>query len=334
MLRQTQGVFAFLTLITMFLLLSLGCQTRELEGPPDEVTVQLSWTHWAGFSGFYAADQNGYYPAEGLDVKFIPGGPGIDPFISVLDGSAQFGLIDAAELITARAEGKQLRAVATINRRSPLVFITLPDSDITGPQDFAGKTIRVLFGMSTTLRAMKGRYGVGPDQYTQVRLPSDLAKFSSGDPAIWGVYLTGFATDLQLAGQKFQMIFPDDYGVHFYGNTIFATDDLIADNPELVTRFLRATLKGYANAVENPSKTGTLVTVYKPDADPLLETAKMEAGLPLVHTGEDHIGWMKPEVWAGMEHTLRQQGVLDGAVDLDKVYTMEFLRQIYSQGGI
>ena len=329
MFRQTRRVFATLPVITVIVFLILGCQTRGLERPPDEVTVQLSWTHWAGFSGFYAADQNGYYPAEKLDVKLMPGGRGIDPLISVLDGSAQFGIIDAAELITARAEGKQLRAVATINRRSPLVFITLPGTGITGPQDFAGKTIRVAFGMSTTLQAMTGRFGVGPDQYTQVRIPSDLAKFSSGDPAIWGVYITGFAADLQLAGQKFQMIFPDDYGVHFYGNTIFATDDLIADNPELVTRFLRATLKGYADTVENPSKTGTLVTVYKPDADPSLETAKMVASLPLVNTGEDHIGWMKPEVWAGMEHTLRQQGILDGAVELDKVYTMEFLHQIY-----
>lgn len=334
MLRQSRYVFAILSAIAGFVFLTLGCQSTGLERPPDEVTVQLSWTHWAGFSGFYAADQSGYYTAEGLDVKFMPGGPGTDPLISVLDGSAQVGVIDAAELITARADGKQLRAIAAINQRSPLVFITLPDSDITGPKDFAGKTIRVAFGMSPTLQAMTGRFGVGPDQYTQVRIPSDLAKFSSGDPPIWGAYITGFATDLQLAGQEFQSIFPDDYGVHFYGNTIFTTDDLIADNPELVSRFLRATLKGYADAVENPSKTGTLVTVYKPDADPALESAKMVASVPLVHTGQDHIGWMKPEVWAGMEHTLRQQGVLNGTVELHKVYTMEFLQQIYNEGGI
>lgn len=334
MIRQSRQVFAILSVIAVFMLLTLGCQTNEVERLTDEVTVQLSWTHWAGSSGFYAADQNGYYAAEGLYVKFLPGGPGTDPLISVLDGSAQVGVIDATELITARADGKQLRAIATINRRSPLVFITLPDSNITSPQDFAGKTIRVAFGMSSTLQAMTGRFGVGLDQYTEVRIPSDLAKFSSGDPAIWGAYITGFATDLQLAGQEFRRIFPDDYGFHFYGNTIFTTDDLIADNPELVTRFLRATLKGYADAVENPSKTGTLVTVYKPDADPALESAKMAASVPLVHTGQDHIGWMKPEVWAGMEHTLRQLGILDGTVELDKAYAMEFLQQIYNEGGI
>jgi hypothetical protein len=57
----------------------------------------------------------------------------------------------------------------------------------------------------------------------------------------------------------------------------------------------------------------------------------MIASLPLVNTGEDFIGWMKPEVWAGMEHTLREQHVLTDPVELEQVYTLQFLEEIYGK---
>jgi len=59
------------------------------------------------------------------------------------------------------------------------------------------------------------------------------------------------------------------------------------------------------------------------------KTAQMLASLPLVNTGEDHIGWMKPEIWAGMEQTLREQGVLTVPVDVTQAYSMQFLEEIY-----
>ena len=61
---------------------------------------------------------------------------------------------------------------------------------------------------------------------------------------------------VQRAGYKINLIYPDDYGVHFYGDTIFARDDFIAANPDLVRRFLRASLKGWTYAVENPAAAG------------------------------------------------------------------------------
>jgi NitT/TauT family transport system substrate-binding protein len=99
----------------------------------------------------------------------------------------------------------------------------------------------------------------------------------------------------------------------------------------LVLQFLRATLKGWTWAVENPGQVGALVVKYQPDADAKLETAKMTASLPLVNTGEDFIGWMRPEVWAGMEKTLREQGVLTNTLEVEQVYTQQFLEEIYGK---
>ncbi|HEX9922510.1 MAG TPA: hypothetical protein VGD99_07595, partial [Anaerolineae bacterium] len=81
--------------------------------------------------------------------------------------------------------------------------------------------------------------------------------------------------------------------------------------------------------VENPDQVGALVAKYNPEADLSLETDQMIASLPLINTGEDHIGWMKPEVWAGMEQTLRDQGALTKPVQITEVYTLQFLQEIY-----
>jgi len=317
------------TVLLWALVVLAACGPQEVEKPPDEVTVQLKWTHDAQFGGFYAADQKGYYAAEGLAVTLLPGGPDIDVLRSVVDGKAQFGVAGAVELIPARAEGKPVRAIATTYRRNPTVFFALSSTGITRPQDFAGKKIRAISDQPLVLHAMTARLGIRPDQYTEVNLPSDVALFASGEVPVWGAYVTALVLTVQRAGYQVNVIYPDDYGVHLYGDTIFATDDLIAQNPDLVLRFLRATLKGWTYAIENPDAIGPMVVKYKPDADAELETTKMTASVPLIHTGEDHIGWMRAEVWQGMHDILLEQGLLDEPLDVGEVYTMEFLESIY-----
>lgn len=81
----------------------------------------------------------------------------------MLDGTTQFGVTGADELILTRAQGQPLRAIAVNYRRSPVVFISLADSDITRPQDFAGKTIRVAPNLITSLRAMMSLVNTGED---------------------------------------------------------------------------------------------------------------------------------------------------------------------------
>lgn len=322
----------FISAILTVLILAISSACAPPATPAQEltpITVQLLWIHQAQFAGFYAAQQKGYYTDVGLDVTFLKGGPDVDHWDSVMNGSAQFAIAGADELLLARSEGKPVRAIATIYRRSPIVFISLADSGITRPEDFTGKKIASPANVVPSLHAMTARVGITPDQYTVVALPSDLALFAAGDPPIWGVYITGFVVTIQQAGYKLNFIYPDDYGVHFYADTVFTTDDMIASNPDLVRRFLQASLKGWTFAVENPDQVPGLVQKYRPEADTAIENGKMLASLPLVNTGEDYIGWMKAEMWTSMEQTLREQGVLTSPLDVTQVYTMQFLNEIY-----
>lgn len=320
-------------LLTVGLIGGLSACLSPATAPPPltPITVQLSWLHQAEFSGLYVAEQRGYFAAEGLQVTFLDGGPEVDFIAPVVNGAAQFGIAQPADLILARAAGQPVRSIAAIYRHSPIVFFALTDSGITRPPDFVGKKIRSTTTVDLTLRAMMARVGIAPDQYHPVYLASDVSLFASGEVPVWGGFINVFALEVKQAGYKINLIYPDDYGIHFYGDVLITTDDLIAQNPELVQRFTRAVLKGWTYAVEHPAEVGAIVVKYNPKLDPTLETDKMAASLPLVNTGEDYIGWMKPEIWAGMEQTLRAQGVLTQPLTVDDVYTLQFLEQIYQK---
>ncbi len=295
---------------------------------PTPVTVQLDWHHQPTFAGLYAAMDNGYFAAEGIAVTLLEGGLGVDPTERVASGRARFGTDVADRILIGRARGRRLRAVAAIYRRSPVVFMTLAASGITRPRDFAGKTIRVTPEVVPTLRAMMRREGIAPRDSTLVTLPSELSRFLSGSPPVWSAFINGFATTARRAGHKVNLIFPDDWGVHFYGETLFTTDEMIASSPDLVLRFLRASLKGWVWASQNPERVGEAVRRRKPDADPALETDKMVASLPLIHTGEDRVGWMKPAVWAGMAKVLAEEGLVPPTFDPAGAYTLDFLERV------
>jgi ABC-type nitrate/sulfonate/bicarbonate transport system substrate-binding protein len=312
----------------IFVILLSACSSVSSTPTLTPVTVQLVWTHSAQFAGLYAADQNGTYAAEGLGVSFIEGGGTVDFIAPVLNGEAQFGITAGDLLITARAEGKPLRAIATILRRDPYVFFALSESGIRRPDDFAGKTLLVWPTARPRLYAMLARVGVDPNQVT-LTAEGDFTALYSGEIDVAGGYVTSEVLLAQKAGHDVKVIYPDDYGVHLYSDTIFTTDELIATNPDLVRRFLRATLKGWTYAVENPTEAGPMVVRYNPDADTDFTTEELIASLPLINTGEDPIGWMKPEVWVGMEQFLREQNVLTEPVDVTQAYTLKFLQEIY-----
>jgi len=234
-------------------------------------------------------------------------------------------------LILARAAGKPVRGIAVIFRRSPIVFFSLQDSGIHRPQDFIGRKVRTTVTVDRTLQAMMAKEGISQDQYQRVYLPSDIGQFATGDVPVWSGFINVFVLEVQRAGYKINIISPDDYGVHFYGDTLVTTDSLIENNPGLVQRFLRATLMGWAYALENPESIGTYIGKYTPDVTPKLEADKLIASIPLVNTGEDHIGWMQPDTWNAMAQTLHTQGDLKQPLKVDDVYTMQFLEEMYGK---
>jgi NitT/TauT family transport system substrate-binding protein len=326
-----KAIHRTLAVLLLFTPLLAGCGPLETEQPPDAVSVQLKWVHQAQFAGFYVAQEKGYYAQENIDVTLIEGGPDGDIVEQVVIGRADFGVAAPEDIIMEHGQGNRVVAIATIYRRNPTVFASLPGSGIERPADLLGRRVAAagVVELELQLRAMLKRMGLDIHQVEIVPHSYDLTPLYDGQIDCIAVYSTGGLIRARQAGHELNLMWPNDYGIHMYADTLVTTDEMIAENPGLVTRFLRATLHGWREAVENPEMAAEMTLRYAREADPEMQAEMMEASVPMIHTGEDHIGWMRAEMWQGMHDILLEQGLLAGPVDMDQVYTMEFLQGIY-----
>jgi NitT/TauT family transport system substrate-binding protein len=319
--------------LCLSILLSAGCKPPEIEQPPDEVTVQLKWVHQAQFAGFYVAEQQGFYAEENLDVTFLPGGVGIDMYQAVVDEEADFGVVDASSLIVECNEGLPLIAIATTYRINPFVLVAFADSGIRSPRDFIGHTVSLSdTAAQIQLQAMMDNLNLDPAQVNIVPYTGDTP-FLDGEIDVVNSFVAGSLIPLEeeIGDREINIIWPGDYGVHFYSDTIITTDRIANEQPDLVERFLRATLEGHRFAIENPEMAVDASMLYADNQNRDFQEAMFKASIPLIHTGEDQIGWMRAEAWQGMHAALLEHGFLDRSVDLSTVYTMEFLELIYAE---
>ncbi len=321
-----------ITIITASAFVLAGCVGRKDQPELEEVRVQLGWYHQAQWAGFYAAEINGYYKAKGLAVKLVPRPkPSTNVISLVSSGSADFGTTNGVGIIQARADEVAITAISAIYRRDPAVFMTLAEKDIRQPKDFPGRTLRAmnLVGNGAVFRAMMGHLELDPNSVTEVDAGYDLTPFFEGRIDIWPGFLTDEVLTARELGYELNIILPEYYGVHLYGMVLFARDDLIQNKPDLVVRFLAATLEGWRWAIENPDEAAGMALVYNPSLDEMHELRLMEATLPLIHTGEDQIGWMRRDVWFQTYELLRGQNVLRKELDIEEVYTTKFIEMIY-----
>lgn len=320
---KIRGIFALMMASVVVL------PAASAAADPVDVTVQFKWTHQSQFAGHYAADRLGFYRDEGLKVSFLPGGPDINPIEPVVAGAADLGIDSPTEIILSQALGKPVLAVATIFRLNPAVFISQEKLGITRPEHLAGKTIRIPGSDLLNGRTMLAQMGLAPGRYEVVDLPSKLDLFVEGKADAWYAYLPGTVATVEQAGLPINIIFPDDYGVHVPGDTLFARADYVRENPETVKRFLRATFKGWRYAIGHVEQVAGMVRAYRPDADLETETAKLMGTVPLLHPGDGRIGWIAPENWQRLIGTLRELGFLETDLDAADVYTTEFVKEIH-----
>ena len=225
----------------------------------DKVTLQLKWVPQAQFAGYFAALDQGYYAAEGLDVTIQPGGPDIVPEQVVAGGQAQFGINWLASLLSTREQGAPLVNIAQVYTRAGMRQLSWKDSNLATPADLKGKKVAVWFGGNEyNLLATLSKYNLNKDSdLTLVQQPFDMNLLLNKEVDSAAAMTYNELYQVLSAGHKIEELNILDYnaeGTAMPEDGIFVSSEwLNADpkNKDIAARFLRASFKGWGFCRDN-----------------------------------------------------------------------------------
>ncbi|MDD1625329.1 MAG: GGDEF domain-containing protein [Methylococcaceae bacterium] len=278
--------------------------------PLPVIDFQLRWHHQFQFAGYYAAVEQGYYREEGLDVRLHEAAPGRTPVEEVLAGRAQYGESNS-ELLYARLNGKPLVALAAIFQHSPSVLLARKDARVHSPHDLVGKKVMLLNAQTDAdFHAMFLHEGIKPDAIDIEPSSLDIEDLLSGKVAAFDSYLTNEPYLLKQRGVDYTVISPSTYGIDFYSDILFTTEQEIKQHPERVEAFRRATLKGWRYAMGHSAEViDLLITKYNVPKSRAHLQFEADAMRPLILPDLIEIGHMNPGRWQRMAESFTDVGM-------------------------
>ncbi|HEX4408677.1 MAG TPA: ABC transporter substrate-binding protein [Xanthobacteraceae bacterium] len=291
----------------------------------DAVTVRLKWFNQAQFAGFYVAKDKGFYKAQGLDVNIQPGGPDFPAIQMIAGGSEQFGVTGADQILVARSKGVPVVALAVIYRRNPFVLFSLAKSGIKTPADFVGKKIGVKIGGNEELiyRAVLAKAGVDKSKLTEIPVKFDMTPLLTGDIDVWPGYLINEVLAAKEKGFDVNIIAPSDYGIDIYADTLFTTEKMLKEKPELVHKFVAATLQGWNAAIASPEEAAKITVKYGDKLTYDHEFAMMKASVPLLKPDSKPVGAMDQTAWSAVQQLLLGAGFQKEPVNVAEVFSVK-----------
>lgn len=237
----------------------------------DDVTLQLKWVTQAQFAGYYVALENGYYDDEDLNVTIKPGGPDVAPVQVLMGGGADVMIDWMPSALAAREQGAPVVNIAQPFKSSGMMLTCRKDTGITSPADFPGKTLGVwFFGNEYPFLSWMSTLGIGTDGGDGVTV---LKQGFNVDPILqgqadcvstmtyneyWQIIDAGLSED-DLVNFKYE-----DQGVATLEDGLYVKEDRL-DDPAFVdqmARFVRASMKGWKWAEENPEDAAMIVLEY------------------------------------------------------------------------
>lgn len=234
---------AFLVFLCLFSITSSLVSAAQ-----EKVVLQLKWKHAFQFAGFYAAVEKGYYEKAGLQVTLVEGHPETNFARELTSGRCHYAVALSSMLIH-RNEGDPVVALAAILQHSPEVLLVAGASGINTPHQMAGKTVAVSPEDTPALLAMFKNEGLAADSVKTIPYEFSPEKMVSGAIAGMGAYTINEPFAMQERGIPYRLIQPRDYGVDFYGDCLYTTDQEIRQNPQRVKAFLDASLQGWHYAM-------------------------------------------------------------------------------------
>lgn len=294
------------------------------------VTFQLNWTAGGPNAGFAAAVGEGYYKDAGLDVTIVQGNGSGNTAQLVAAGRSNLAYADAVTVSQLIAKGAPMRVVSTIYQSNPNEVSALKKTGIKSVKDLKGKKVGVPAGSSQTtmLPLLLKANGLKESDMTMMNMPVAAMVPSLLQGQVDAILGSMDAYQIQLETQGAELDnFPfADHGVPTVSTSIFASNSFIKENPEVLRKFIAASLKGWSFALDNPEKTIKHLKAIFPDMNEKLATAELAAITPLFCSGgAKFIGKAEDAHWTRTQELLSEVKLLPAGQDPKSYYTNEFL---------
>ena len=317
-----------------FVALVMAMSSASAQTTLDKVSFGTNWVPEAEHGGFFQAVADGTYAKYGLDVTIVPGGPNDNNRMLLIAGKLDF-FMAANTLMSFDAVANKVPvvSVAAIFQKDPQVLLSHPESKITKLEELKPLTLFVSKeGISSYFQWLKTEYGfseknVRPYTFNPQPFIADMQSAMQG-------YVTSEPYAIEKAAHfKPGIILLADYGFNTYSTLIETRSELIDKKPDLVQRFVDASIIGWYHYLYGDNATGNaLIRKLNPEmTDELLaySIARMKE-YGIVDSGDtlrDGIGAMSDARAASFYDKMVRAGVVRPDIDFRKAYTLRFVNK-------
>ena len=317
--------------ILVVLFLAVSCSTQpERDVDTDELTLirlPMGYIPNVQYAPFYAAVEKGFFAENGIELEFDYSYE-TDGVALVGTNENQFSLVSGEQVPIARAEGLPIVYVMAWYEKYPIAVVAKTEQNVKIPQDLAGKRVALPgpFGANYVgLRALMGKVGL---QESDIILESvgftQVEVLATDTSEVVVVYSANEPVQLIAQGYDLDVILVSDY-VDLVSNGLITNEITLAEDPELIERFVSSVMKGIQFSVENPEEAFRICLKFVEgleDADQEVQYQVLLASQELYQT--DPYGYSQPEAWENMQQVLLQMGLMKKEIDLDEAYTNDF----------
>lgn len=283
-------------------ILAINLFPGKSEAQERDLKFTLDFIPLGRHAPWYVALAKGYYKQEGLNVSIAPARGTADSIRALESGVVDVGFIDIPSLVAAGADSSTIRMVAVNYQVPPYsVFSLNPGANITRPQDMAGKEFSA--GNASLIprihQAFMKQNGLDPSTLKIVNLdPASLVAALAArriqSIGLFAMSETAIRRAVQDAEVKHMLL--ADHGLDIYANGIGVKEDFLQKHPDVVRRFVRASLRGWKEALANPEEAAKLQVRYVKTLNPVIIAEELQVVRRLAvvpDTQKNGLGWME-----------------------------------------
>jgi diguanylate cyclase (GGDEF)-like protein len=294
----------------------------------EKVVLQLKWEHEFQFAGYYAANWQGFYRDAGIELEIRPiaraDGSMVIPHQEIANGHAQFA-IGGAEILLAQDKGNKLTVLACFFQRSPLAIFSLARTRL---DDFAQvNKLRIAAAEGsmgrTEFEAMLKMRGYDIDHINYVDQPASVASLIGNKADVIVTYEISALTQAREEGITLNVIHQQDFGLRFYGDSLYTSHTFALNKPELVEKFIDASKKGWLYALDHKAEIAKRISTEYPryislyDDRETYNLAFAERLESFLQYPQKPLGAIEPQRWYEMNESLRSLGLVDSHLDMN-----------------